>query len=56
MQYQNDKLQITNLWLIRMNAERILDTFSAADNIERIYINFAILGLEESTKEKTNSY
>ena len=40
MQYQNDKLQITNLWLIRMNAERILDTFSAADNIERIYINF----------------
>ena len=40
MQYQNDKLQITNLWLIRMNAERILDTFSAADDIERIYINF----------------
>ncbi len=40
MQYQNDKLQITNLWLIRMNAERILDTFSADDDIERIYINF----------------
>ena len=40
MHYQNDKIQITNLWLIRMNAERILDTFSAADDIERIYINF----------------
>lgn len=40
LQYQNDKLQITNLWLIRMNAERILDTFSTEDNIERIYINF----------------
>ncbi len=26
--------------------------FSAADNIERIYINFAILGLEESTKRE----
>lgn len=39
-QYQNDKLQITNLWLIRMNAERILDTFSTEDTIERIYINF----------------
>lgn len=38
--YQNDKLTITNLWLIRMNAERILDTFSTEDDIERIYINF----------------
>lgn len=38
--YQNDKLEITNLWLIRMNAERILDTFSSEDTIERIYINF----------------
>lgn len=38
--YQKDKLEITNLWLIRMNAERILDTFSSEDTIERIYINF----------------
>lgn len=38
--YQNDKLEIDNLWLIRMNAERILDVFSSEDDIERIYINF----------------
>lgn len=38
--YQNDNLEINNLWLIRMNAERILDVFSPEDVIERIYINF----------------
>ncbi len=37
----NDKNEIIdNLFLIRMNAERILDVFSNDDCIDRIYINF----------------
>ena len=32
--------KIDNLFLIRANAERILDIFGEQDNIERIYINF----------------
>ena len=39
-EYENKKLEISNLFLIRMNAERILDYFSNEDIIERIYINF----------------
>lgn len=38
--YEEKNLPIDNLWLIRMNAERILDVFSDTDRIERIYINF----------------
>lgn len=38
--YQEKNLDINNLWLIRMNAERILDVFSSQDEIDRIYINF----------------
>lgn len=32
--------EVTNLLLIRANAERILDVFSEEDNVDRIYINF----------------
>lgn len=38
--YQDANLEINNLYLIRMNAERILDTFSKEDVVDRIYINF----------------
>lgn len=38
--YEEKNLPIDNLLLIRMNAERILDIFSADDTVERIYINF----------------
>ena len=39
-EYENKKLEISNLFLIRMNAERILDSFAENDTIDRIYINF----------------
>lgn len=39
-EYAKKNLQIDNLFLIRMNAERILDSFSEADVVDRIYINF----------------
>ena len=39
-EYRNQKIEISNLLLIRMNAERILDTFSDQDIVDRIYINF----------------
>ncbi len=39
-EYNNKKLKIENLALIRMNAERILDVFGENDKIDRIYINF----------------
>ncbi len=38
--YAEENKNIDNLALIRMNAERILDTFGEEDKIERIYINF----------------
>lgn len=38
--YLDKNLEINNLYLIRMNAERILDVFSDEDKIDRIYINF----------------
>ena len=38
--YSDVKLDINNLYLIRMNAERILDSFSRDDIVDRIYINF----------------
>lgn len=38
--YAKSNLEINNLLLIRMNAERILDVFSEEDIIDRIYINF----------------
>lgn len=38
--YANSNLEIKNLLLIRMNAERILDVFDETDTIDRIYINF----------------
>ncbi|MBP3464258.1 MAG: tRNA (guanosine(46)-N7)-methyltransferase TrmB [Clostridia bacterium] len=38
--YKEKGLEINNLLLIRMNAERILDIFSSKDEIDRIYINF----------------
>ena len=39
-EYANNNLEIKNLLLIRMNAERILDIFAENDTVERIYINF----------------
>ena len=39
-EYANKNLEIKNLLLIRMNAERILDVFDENDKIDRIYINF----------------
>lgn len=39
-EYAKKNLQIDNLFLIRMNAERVLDSFSEADVVDRIYINF----------------
>lgn len=39
-EYQNSGLEIDNLFLIRMNAERILDVFDQKDTVDRIYINF----------------
>ena len=39
-EYDNKNLEIKNLLLIRMNAERILDVFDENDIVERIYINF----------------
>ena len=36
--YENQ--EISNLFLIRANAERILDVFGEEDKINRIYINF----------------
>ena len=39
-EYANNNLEIKNLLLIRMNAERILDVFAENDTVERIYINF----------------
>lgn len=38
--YANNNLEVKNLLLIRMNAERILDVFAENDTVERIYINF----------------
>ncbi len=38
--YNDKKLSIDNLFLIRMNAERITDVFSLEDVVDRIYINF----------------
>lgn len=38
--YKNANLPIDNLFLIRMNAERILDVFDEKDVVDRIYINF----------------
>ena len=38
--YAEKRLEINNLALIRLNAERILDTFDEIDKVERIYINF----------------
>lgn len=38
--YLEANKNINNLKLIRMNAERILDTFGEEDKVERIYINF----------------
>lgn len=54
--YQNDKSEINNLWLIRMNAERILDTFSSEDDIERIYINFCNPWPRGKHKKKINTH
>ena len=39
-EYANKNLEIKNLLLIRMNAERILYVFDENDIVERIYINF----------------
>mgnify|MGYP004471281257 FL=1 len=39
-EYANNNLEVKNLLLIRMNAERILDVFAENDTVERIYINF----------------
>lgn len=39
-EYNKNNLEIDNLLLIRMNAERILDVFSEKDVVDRIYINF----------------
>lgn len=39
-EYNNNNLEIKNVLLIRMNAERILDVFNENDIVERIYINF----------------
>ena len=39
-EYAKKNIEIDNLLLIRMNAERILDVFSQEDIINRIYINF----------------
>ena len=38
--YNELNKDIDNLLLIRMNAERILDSFSSNDVVDRIYINF----------------
>ena len=38
--YSNIKENVSNLLLIRANAERILDIFDENDKIDRIYINF----------------
>ena len=38
--YLEKNIPINNLYLIRMNAERILDVFSTEDKVDRIYINF----------------
>ncbi len=39
-EYQENEKEINNLYLIRMNAERILDVFDKNDTVQRIYINF----------------
>lgn len=39
-EYAKCNLRIDNLFLIRMNAERILDVFAPEDMVDRIYINF----------------
>lgn len=39
-EYQENEKEINNLYLIRMNAERILDVFDENDTVQRIYINF----------------
>ena len=39
-EYANNNLEVKNLLLISMNAERILDIFAENDTVERIYINF----------------
>ncbi len=39
-EYSNSNLKEDNIFLIRLNAERILDSFSSDDIIDRIYINF----------------
>lgn len=39
-EYKKNNLEISNLYLIRMNAERILDVFDKEDVVDRIYINF----------------
>ena len=38
--YLNKKEEVSNLLLIRANAERIFDIFDENDKIDRIYINF----------------
>ena len=39
-EYQENEKEINNLYLIRMNAERLLDVFDENDTVQRIYINF----------------
>lgn len=39
-EYAKCNLEVDNLFLIRMNAERILDVFEPEDTVDRIYINF----------------
>lgn len=39
-QYKQKNMEIDNLLLIRLNAERILEAFSEEDTVDRIYINF----------------
>ena len=39
-QYKQQNMEIDNLLLIRLNAERILEAFSEEDTVDRIYINF----------------
>ena len=39
-EYLKNNLEIDNILLIRLNAERILESFDENDIVERIYINF----------------
>lgn len=50
--YKEENTAVDNIYITRYDIDRILNIFDNQDEIERIYINFAILGQEENIIKK----